>query len=173
MYLPVSIKTMSSCERDDVIRIAENVLGPFHSFFVVKSLGNSRTLVAKVSNRVVGFIMYYTVKLNIRLGILYYMAVSESYQGMGIGGQLLSKAENDLLRKVDVITASTKLENERVQKMFRSRGYKVLTWSELKHLTSWTVADKLLRILHAYDDDVVMMKSTSSRNVIDIVYQLK
>jgi hypothetical protein len=57
--------------------------------------------------------------------------------------------------------------------MFRSRGYKVLTWSELKHLTSWTVADKLLRILHAYDDDVVMMKSTSGRDVIDVVYQLK
>lgn len=172
MYLPVSIKSISSCERNDVIRIAESTLGPFHSYFIAKSLSNSRTLVAKVDNKVIGFITYYTAKLNIKLGILYYMAVTPSYQGMGVGGQLLSEAEYNLSRKVDVITASTKLENEKVQKMFKKRGYIVLTWSELKDLTSWIVTDKLLRILHAYDDDIIMMKSTSNRNIIDIIRQL-
>ena len=172
MHLPVSIKSMSSFERDDVIRIAENTLGPFHSYFIMKSLGSSRTLVAKVDSKVIGFIMYYTVKLNIKLGVLYYMAVTSSYQGMGIGGQLLSKAEHNLSRKVDIITASTKLENRKVQKMFKNRGYTILTWSELRDLASWIVVDKLLRILHAYDDDIIMMKSTSSRNVVNIVCQL-
>ncbi|MEM2193763.1 MAG: GNAT family N-acetyltransferase [Candidatus Methanomethylicia archaeon] len=172
MYLPVSIKPIGSCERNDVIRIAESTLGPFHSYFVMKSLSNSRTLVAKVDNKIIGFIMYYTVKLNIKLGVLYYMAVISSYQGIGIGGKLLDEAENNLSRRVNVITASTKLENEKVQKMFKKRGYTVLTWSELKDLTSWIVTDKLLRILHAYDDDIIMMKCTSNKNVIDMIRQL-
>lgn len=173
MDLPVTIKPMGNLDRNDVIEIAESVLGLFHKYFIMRSLGSSRTLVAKVNGRVVGFIMYYTVRLsNIRLGVLYYMAVVSSYQGRGVGKQLLSEAERNLLSRVDAIIASTRLENEKVQEMFRSRGYTVLTWSELEDLTSWVVVDKLLKVLHAYDDDIVMVKSTSNRNALSIISQL-
>lgn len=173
MDLPVTIKPMDGLDRNDVIEIAESVLGPFHKYFIMKSLGSSQTLVAKVNDRVVGFVMYYTVRLSsIRLGVLYYMAVKASYQGRGVGKRLLSEAERSLSSRVDVIIASTRLENKKVQEMFRSRGYIVLTWSELEDLTSWMVVDKLLRVLHAYDDDVVMVKSTSSRDALSIVSQL-
>lgn len=93
-----------------------------NSTVFVAALGEYQTLVALVSEEIVGYEM---VTLQGRQGYLARLAVHPRWQGKGIGTQLLAEAIVRLRRQgAQDISLNTQEDNQRAQKLYRRFGFR-------------------------------------------------
>ncbi len=162
-----SIKVRYANDKDfnEVLEIAREVFNYFDYYYIWCSLYKTRIIVLEVNNRIVGFSQSYLVKkMGLRIGVIYYLGIKREWQGRGLGKLLVTESERYLSRRqADLIIATTKSDNIRVQKLFKSLGYKIYHWSEIAEQCNWLLLDILIRAARAYEDDILMIKQLTNK----------
>lgn len=163
----LNIRFASEKDYDKVLELASEVFGYYDYYYISSSLYRTRIILLELNNEVIGFAQLYLVKikeLGLRIGVIYYMGVKVKYQGRGYGKILLDESEKYFIhRKADLIIATTRKENIRVQKLFSSTGYMVYDIFDLSIRCGWDLVDLLLSIAYAYEDDVIMIKQLTNK----------
>ena len=162
-------------DRENVLKIAKIALGVYHEYYVGKAFGHTKVLVIELNGDIIGFIQYYTIKLKaMRMCVIYYIAIKPEYQGKGFGSLLVNEIEREAYKsKVDLLIATTTRENTISQKFFRKHGFKVYPYEELENLIGVYGLFKLIRLLYAYEDDIVLLKELRKGSINMLFSELR
>ena len=118
------------------------------------------TYVAVVDEKVLGVIEFESYALSNSIeGHIWYIFVHPKYQRMGIGSQLLKRAEETIKKDGAIrVWALTGPENIKTQKFFEKNGYQRITIEEMKKILGSTNTKRLLRRMIYYEGDIIFMK---------------
>jgi ribosomal protein S18 acetylase RimI-like enzyme len=106
--------------------VAEEVIDSY-----LRDPGNSGyyALVAELDSVIVGYICYGLAPLTEGTWDIYWIAVAAEKQGKGIGGTLLTHAENRMRKaqaRLAIIETSSQSEYEKTRRFHLSHGYQVI-----------------------------------------------
>ena len=88
-------------------------------------------LLYKINADVAGFVTY---KIESEIATIGLIAVSEIYQGQGIGKKLLQEVENRLIQnKIQQLNIPTQLENSQACNFYKNNDYQIIETTNIKH----------------------------------------
>ncbi|MEM3454730.1 MAG: GNAT family N-acetyltransferase [Thermoproteota archaeon] len=85
---------------------------------------SGKTIVAKVDNKTVGFIVFYPKGAFPLGGYIKLIGVHKDFRGMGIGRELMKRAEKEIFNYAKNSFLLVSSFNKAAQKFYRSLGYK-------------------------------------------------
>ncbi len=145
---------------DIVGDIIGSEMGFLHSYYAVESVKNgwARTVVAFLDDTPIGVGIYYNIGPEIC--VHYYIVVTKSYRGLGVGKILVSSIE-ELNKNSTIFLATTREDNHASRRLFRSLGYIEYTWDYLEEKAGFKTVREIMRATCSFDDDLVMVKASS------------
>ena len=152
------------------LKIVGRSMGWWHRYYAEAAVrrGVATCLVLVDDGRAVGTAIVYIVDAVLRVGVIYYVAVDPSKRGCGYGKILLASAEEVLEeRGCRVFVATTTEDNDAALRLFRSMGYEAIHLDELGRICPECL-DNVLRATCGYEDDVLLYKGCSLRELLKV-----
>ncbi|PUA31639.1 MAG: hypothetical protein B7O98_09070 [Zestosphaera tikiterensis] len=152
---------------DLVEGLVSSAMSWFHGYYARSCLesGVCNATIVKERGEVVGSGLYFKVLIEPEpLGVVYYVVVKDAFRGLGYGKVLVSSIEELLSWEgVKYFIATARKTNKPSINMFKSLGYVVIELTELNDLI-----EVIRYVACSYDDDVLMIKGESIKEVKDV-----
>jgi GNAT superfamily N-acetyltransferase len=143
----------------EALRIIEAEYGPAKYARAVVEDGIGDVAVAYVGGEPAAALVFYEIKLAAPLCVHYYVAVSSKFRRRGLAKLLITSAEARC--RAPAYAATTEEDNTAALALFAGLGYRAYRWRELDRRTRVV----LLKATCGYDDDVILIKGISPREL--------
>jgi len=158
-----------------VLEIAVKTFGSAHRHHVERTFWQAKTLVAESSGVIAGFAQFRRLKAGkFTVVAISYIAVDPLQQRTGIGSMLLRAVEDEAVKRGASMVVVTMSESSEVPKSFFSKhGYRQLRFSDIERQLERKVLFKLINLLQAFEDNLLMYKELCKDAIANFFSELK
>ena len=145
---------------DTIKKIIGEALSWFHAYYasICIETGKCRAVICRNRDAALGVGVFYTVDTKpTSIGVIYYVAVEQSFRGFGIGKAIVASIEELMEASgTGFYIATTRYDNIAARRMLEELGYTGIMFEDIDD----NLREVIEELTCAYEDDLLYIKST-------------